>query len=134
MEKTTQEKLTESLAELKAQVEDWKKNVNLWGEGGSEQKEELELDMYETIRELVDTVEADKGFIEPEKCRDTDRHDPAYVCAVAAHAEELADTLDDSENALALRVLASYMKNVAYINGKVPDLDLTELAWAFNID
>ena len=29
MEKTTQEKLTESLAELKAQVEDWKKNVNL---------------------------------------------------------------------------------------------------------
>ena len=90
--------------------------------------------MYETIRELVENIEADKGFIEPEKCRDTDRHDPAYVCAVAAHAEELADTLDDEDNANALKVLASHWKKVAHSMGLTPAFDFDELVWAFNVD
>ena len=120
------ETITKKIAELKGQVKAWNESEN--------RDEELELDILDTVREVMEAVEADENFTAPEECRDTDRHDPAYVYAVAAHAEELADTLDDSENALALRVLASYMKNVAYINGKVPDLDLTELAWAFNIE
>ena len=120
------ETITKKIEELKEQVKAWNESEN--------RDEELELDILDTVREVMEAVEADEGFIEPEECRDTDRNDPVYQCAVATHAEELANTLDDSENALALRVLASYVKNVAYINGKVPDLDLTELAWAFNIE
>ena len=122
------ETLASKMSELKSQVKDWNEARK------EERKKELTFDVLATVREILGAVEADESFIEPEECRDTDRNDPVYQCAVATHAEELANTLDDSENALALRVLASYVKNVAYINGKVPDLDLTEFAWAFNIE
>lgn len=120
------ETITSKMADLKGQVKAWNKSEN--------RNKELELDILDTVREIMEAVEADERFTAPEECRDTDRNDPVYQCAVAAHAEELASTLDDSENALALRVLASYVKNTAYISGLTPELDLTELVWAFNID
>ena len=80
----------------------------------------------------MEAVEADENFTAPKGCHDADGSDPAYQCAIADHAEELADTLNDSENKLALKVLASYIRNIAYISGLTPALDLTELAWAFD--
>ena len=118
--------ITSKMANLKVQVKAWNKSEN--------RDEELELDILDTVREVMEAVEADENFTAPEECRDADGSDPAYQCAIAAHAEELADTLNDSENKLALRVLASHIKNIAYISGLTPALDLTELAWAFDAD
>lgn len=130
--KTTQQKLTKGLTELKAQVEEWHKgefSVEYWQR--HEYQRQLELDMYDTFANIWFAVEEDEGFIEPEECRDTDREDSVFKDAVAAHTEELADTLEDSENALALRVLASYWKKIAHISGKTPGFDFEELVRAF---
>lgn len=126
--KTTKETITPKMSALKSQVKGWNEARK------EERKKELVFDVLATVREILEAVEADENFIEPEECRDTDRNDPMYQCAVATHAEELASTLDDSENALVLRVLASYVREIAHISGLTPELDLTELARAFNIE
>lgn len=128
---TTQKKIAEKMAELKSQVKTWNE---------SESRDEyLEIDIFETAREIFETVEADEGFIVPEECQaqDVGRDDPRYIEAVAEHAEELADTLDNKDDSDALNFLAyNWKKNAHTVGGSDANRRtfLSELAETFNLE
>ena len=128
---TTQKKIAEKMAELKSQINEWNE---------SESRDEyLEIDIFETVQEIFETLEADEGFIAPKECQaqDVGRDNPDYIEAVAEHAEELADTLDNKDDSDALNFLAySWKKNAHTVGGSDASRRtfLSELAETFNLE
>ena len=126
---TTQKKIAEKMAELKSQINEWNESRD----------EYLEIDIFETVQEIFETLEADEGFIAPKECQaqDVGRDNPDYIEAVAEHAEELADTLNSEDDSDALNFLAySWKKNAHTVGGSDASRRtfLSELAETFNLE